>query len=265
MKICTARVKALIDREMNDIWKNRMILSTMIFVPLIFMLTTVGTMIAMSRDPDPKLNEISQKPSVPKQLRGLPRKSVLMASIAEQYLYYFLMIPCMLPLVIATTSIIGEKEQKSLEPLLATPVSTEELFLGKSLAAILMPILITWCSYGLTSVIISFFVPHEVLLIFIRPAWILAMLLLCPLIGWLSVLTGMIISSRVNDYRVAQQIGGLIVLPIVGLSIFDLLGKLYFSVTQVIMMSLTILAVSIIVLLIAVELFDRETILTRWK
>jgi len=64
---------------------------------------------------------------------------------------------------------------------------------------------------------------------------------------------------------VAQQIGGLIVLPIVGLSVFDLLGKLYFSVTHVIMMSLTILAVSIIVLLIAVELFDRETILTRWK
>lgn len=265
MKISTTRVKALIDREMNDVWKNRMILSSMIVLPLVFVLLMTGSMFAMCRISDSKSHSDSQKISIPRPLQGLPAKSAMLATIGEQYLFYFLMIPCMMPLVIATTSIIGEKEQKSLEPLLATPLTTEELFLGKSIAAISMPVLITWLSYGISVFIISFFTPREVLFHLTRPAWLLAMLLLCPLIGWISVLIGLIISSRVNDYRVAQQLGSIVVLPIVGLSIFVLLGKLYLTVTHILMMALTMLTVSIIVLLTAVELFERETILTRWK
>ncbi len=265
MKINTTRVKAIIDREMKDIWKNRMILSSMIALPLVFVILMTATMFGMSHLPDHKSYADSQKLSIPRPLQGLPVKSALLATIGEQYLFYFLMIPCMLPLVIATTSIIGEKEQKSLEPLLATPLSTEELFLGKSLAAISMPVFITWLSYGLSVLLVSFFTPREVILNLIRPAWLLAMLFMCPLLGWFSVLTGLIISSRVNDYRVAQQLGGVVVLPIVGLSIFVLLGKLYLTVTHILMMTMTVFTINIIVLLIAVELFERETILTRWK
>jgi ABC-2 type transport system permease protein len=98
-----------------------------------------------------------------------------------------------------------------------------------------------------------------------RPVWIVAMLLLGPLLAFLSVLTGVIVSSRINDPRAAQQITGIFVLPIVGLSLIVLMGKVFVSVPMVLLAALVTLVVDLGVLYFAVKVFQRETILTRWK
>ena len=59
------------------------------------------------------------------------------------------MMPLMVPVTIAAYSIVGEKVTRSLEPLLATPISTTKLLLGKGLAAALPGIVTAWISYGL--------------------------------------------------------------------------------------------------------------------
>lgn len=49
-------------------------------------------------------------------------------------------LPISVSLVIALETFVGEKERKSLEPLLATPLSDLQLYLGKTLAALLLPV-----------------------------------------------------------------------------------------------------------------------------
>jgi ABC-type Na+ efflux pump permease subunit len=78
-------------------------------------------------------------------------------------LLYFMMFPLVIPHQIAIYAIMSEKEQKSLEPLLATPLRTSELFLAKMLASVLPALLITWAAFVLFLAIIQVLLPANVL------------------------------------------------------------------------------------------------------
>ena len=98
-----------------------------------------------------------------------------------------------------------------------------------------------------------------------EPVWPLAIIVLVPLLAVMAVSLGVMISSRVNDTRVGQQIGALIVLPLVGLAIAQAAGKLLFSLPMLFAGAAVLAALDAAVLVAAVRLFQRETILTRWK
>jgi ABC-2 type transport system permease protein len=155
--------------------------------------------------------------------------------------------------------------KKSLEPLLATPVSTAELLVGKSLAAAVPAVILTWFSF--TGLIIGGYIimPKPVFLAMIRPVWVVGMALLSPLLALLSVFSGVIVSSRMNDPRAAQQVTGIFVVPIIAFSLVVLAGKVFLSVPMVLLAAAVVLALDCLVLYFAVRLFQRETILTRWK
>ncbi len=57
---------------------------------------------------------------------------------------FFIILAAILPSVIGSYSFIGEKVEKSLEPLLATPTTDDELLLGKCLAAFLPSVAATY-------------------------------------------------------------------------------------------------------------------------
>ena len=63
---------------------------------------------------------------------------------ADSIIYLFVILATVLPSTIAAYSIVGEKVEKTLEPLLATPTTDNEILLGKSIAAFIPPILSTW-------------------------------------------------------------------------------------------------------------------------
>ncbi len=64
--------------------------------------------------------------------------------IGDQLVPFMLLIvgffPMSFSLVIALETFVGEKERKSLEPLLATPITNTQLYVGKMLAAIIPPL-----------------------------------------------------------------------------------------------------------------------------
>src|SRR5205823_3949421 len=71
------------------------------------------------------------------------------AVLARNWLPMFLVLPIFLPILLAAQSIGGERERRTLEPLLATPVSTLSIILGKSIAALVPAMLITWVAAAL--------------------------------------------------------------------------------------------------------------------
>jgi ABC-2 type transport system permease protein len=107
--------------------------------------------------------------------------------------------------------------------------------------------------------------PLTVFVYSVRAVWIVAMILLSPLLAFLSVLCGVIVSSRINDPRAAQQITGVFIIPIVAISLVVLAGKIFVGVHMVIYAALVALLIDLVALYFAVRVFQRETILTRWK
>lgn len=178
----------------------------------------------------------------------------------------FMVLPAVLPTIIASYTLVGEKVNKSLEPLLATPTTDLELLGGKTLSIFLPTMLASWLS----------FVPFVVLVDLItRPAfgyfvlpnamWILAIFVMAPLIAMLSILSNVIVSSRVSDVRSAQQIGSLVVLPIILFFILILTQSSSTSVNLMGLFSVLLLGIDVLVFFLALKVFRREEILIRWK
>jgi len=181
-------------------------------------------------------------------------------------LMFFVLIPAIIPTVIASYSFVGEKLNKSLEPLLATPTTDFELLAGKSLAILLPSIAVTWISL-LPTIIIVDLVTAPVLGYYLLPnaIWIVGVFLVAPLFGALSVLVNVIVSAKVSDVRTSQQIGSIVVLPGVAFFIIALAGILILSVEYMLLFGLAVLVLDVGVFYLAIRVFKREQILVNWK
>ncbi len=209
---------AVVTKEARDLLANRLLLAAVVFPALIFAAIPTGIVAFIEvNELDPnQLGEIEQYIS---QFPDLDPKLAAQGFIVLNFMAYFLLIPAMVPMAIATQSVIGEKTARSLEPQLATPMEVSELLIGKAISAATPAVLATWAvflAYGFVNGAIAEPVLTE--LIF-NDVWRVAMISLVPLICLLSVLLGIIVSSRVNDARAAQQIGGFIVIPVIAVAV----------------------------------------------
>ena len=113
---------------------------------------------------------------------------------------------------------------------LATPISTPALLGGKALAAAIPGVLTAWASYVLFLIGARVFsVSDRVFSIFVDPMWLVALLLLAPLLTVMAVGVGIIVSSRTTDPRAAEQLGSFVVLPLILLVIGVMTGFLQLS------------------------------------
>ena len=94
--------------------------------------------------------------------------------------------------------------------------------------------------------------------------WIVAVVVITPLACIMSVEANVIVSSKVNDIRAAQQLGGLVVLPIVGLLIAVSLGA-ELSTILAALVTIVLVVVDVTLFYLSKETFQREEILTKWK
>jgi ABC-type Na+ efflux pump permease subunit len=175
-----------------------------------------------------------------------------------------IMLPLMMPILIAADSIVGEKERHTLVPLLATPLTDGELLLGKFLTALIPGLLV---AYG--NLVLAVLVVNGVVL-FMAPqflwAWpdmlsLVQAIILPILFAILAVGMMVIISGRATTVYEAYQTGGILILPamIFAYSGFLLgLGWLIFIIGSII-----ILIVDVILFRVAVRLFNRDALTTR--
>jgi ABC-2 type transport system permease protein len=179
---------------------------------------------------------------------------------------YLVLVAAVLPTIIASYSFVGEKTEKSLEPLLATPTTDGELLFGKSLAAFLPCIGATYIGGAifLTLVDVWSFINFGV---FLLPTlyWAVTMGIVTPLGCILSVEANVIISSRVSDIRAAQQLGGLVILPIVLVVILASTNSSIPNSTLTLIVSGALAAADLALFYLSKATFQREEILTKWK
>jgi ABC-2 type transport system permease protein len=190
--------------------------------------------------------------------------------LLSQIPFYLLLIPTMIAISFASFSIMEEKQTKTLEPLLATPVRTSELLLGKAFSGAIPAIIVTWFYAGVSIIgtrlilsggIVSAYILNGTL----AYVWLITLLLIVPVISVLSFLLGVISSSRASDAKNAQNGAVFIVLPVFAIIGVQISGFVMFTPILLLLLGIVIGVVDIFVLRLAVKLFQRESIITRWK
>jgi ABC-2 type transport system permease protein len=199
------------------------------------------------------------------ELEGLPGEARTQAFIFQQFLMMLVLVPITGSMALAAYSIIGEKQARTLEPLLATPTTTAEILVAKVLASFLPALLIEAIGIVLYFGGIGVMGAPGVLTALVSQRTALVLLLLAPLATLIALQIVVIASSRVNDYRTAQQFGTLIVLPVVAVLIAQGTGAFWLTVPMILLACGVLLVVWILLLLFGIAIFEREQILTRWK
>jgi ABC-2 type transport system permease protein len=95
--------------------------------------------------------------------------------------------------------------------------------------------------------------------------WALVTGIVIPLACVLSVEANIIISSRVNDIRAAQQIGGIIILPLLALAVLPSVLPIIPMDTLALILSGGLAIADIGLFYLSKATFQREEILTKWK
>jgi ABC-2 type transport system permease protein len=261
------QVSTVIRKEWEDARRNRTVLSVVIIVPLVMTALPVMMLFVMRRTPvkAQDMEELGRMLSNP-IFAGMNPIEAMQSSIASFMMILFLMMPLMVPVTIAAYSIVGEKVSRSLEPLLAAPITTTRLLVAKGLAAAIPGIVMAWICYVLFLIFARFLSASDrVFAFFVDPMWLIAMFVLSPLLTIMAVNVGIIVSSRTSDPRSAEQLGSLVVLPLLVLLFGPMVGLIMLNSTTFWICSVVVALVDVGLIYLGVVLFQRETILTRWK
>ncbi len=257
-------INTVLRREFAETIRNRLLLGTILIPPMILTvapLALAGVIGSRSLPAELAASVLTERP----EWAGFTASELAGAFTVQQFLAFFLLMPAYIPLAIATFSIIGEKQARSLEPVLAAPIRTSELLTGKALAALVPGVLAGWLTYLVFATLASFVYGPHLVGVVTDSSWLAGVFVLGPAVGLASVVAGVIVSSRVNDPRVAQQVGGVVIVPIIAITLIQASGTLLVGASGYLLMALLILIISLGGLRLGVRLFDREAILTRWR
>ncbi len=261
------RIRAIIAKEWREVFKNKFVIFTVSFLPLMITALPLVMLYFLGSADDFSGLSVSDLPPQFKPLCGeLNGGDCMLYYIVTQFILLFMMVPVIIPMTIASYSIVGEKTTRTLEPLLATPVSTLEILVGKGLAGVIPAVLTTWIGYLLYAGGAYLMVDNRAVVSkLFDPLWMIAIFGVGPLLSILGVSISVMISSRVNDPRVAEQISGIFVLPVVGLFIGQMSGFILINEEFILWMAVALAVLDAILFYFAIQVFQRETILSRWK
>ena len=178
---------------------------------------------------------------------------------------FFLIIPLMASSVIASDSFAGEKERKTIEALLATPISDSELFLGKILVSFIPAMLVTVVSFLIYSAVVDLvaLTIFNGRLLLPNLVWILSIFGLAPTLALASIGITVMISAKVKGFREAQQISVILLVPILALVFGQVSGALVFGPLVVAALIGLFAIIDLIVFQIGLKVFKREKILSK--
>jgi uncharacterized membrane protein SpoIIM required for sporulation/ABC-type transport system involved in multi-copper enzyme maturation permease subunit len=182
--------------------------------------------------------------------------------VGDRLLPFLLMVvgffPISFSLVIALETFVGEKERSSLEPLLATPLSDAQLYLGKTLAAMIPPLLAAYM--GITVYLIG---------LYIFKGWtptprLLALVLMLTTCEGLVMVSGaVVVSSQTTSVRAANLLASFIIIPMALLMQGEALIMFWANYDVLWWIVLFLLVVDAILVRMGIHIFNRESLLGR--
>ena len=260
-------VRALIAKEFLDLRRNRAALVPVAMITAMSLAlpfaVTIGIPVAtgLPLGDDPGLQRLSAIVGEP----ALSSNGRIELFLFQQFLMLFLLTPITGAMSLAAHAVIGEKQTRTLEPLLATPVTTFDLLVAKVFGALLPTLTISMAGLALYFAGIAAVADPGVFTAMLSARSATLILLVGPAAALVSLQGALVISSRVNDARTAQQFAVLLIMPLAVGIIGQFVGRMWLSVSLLAFVGLGLFGVWLLLVALSVALFDRESILTRWK
>ena len=260
------KIWVIMRKEWSEVFRNRLVLFTVAFLPLILTALPLAILIGLRGADSGEVLAMSDMPEAFGELcGGLSAGDCGSYFLVSEFLLMFMLLPLAIPVTIASYSIVGEKVTRTLEPLLATPISTAQLLGGKSAAAVIPGVVMTWAAFAVFSVGVRLLASPAIAARLSDPMWLLAVFVVGPLLALAAVSIAVMVSSRTSDPRVAEQVSMLVMLPLFLVLVGQVSGLILLNTQLVLFIALGLVVVDVGLMAFAVSLFQRETILTRWR
>jgi uncharacterized membrane protein SpoIIM required for sporulation len=184
------------------------------------------------------------------------------APIGPRLIPFLLMIvgffPISISLVIALETFVGEKERNSIEPLLTTPISDGELYLGKMLAAMILPLMGSYL--GITVYLVSLYWSMG----YVPPLNLLVPIVVLTTMQALVMVSGaVVVSSHTTSVRAANLLASFILIPTALLVQAESVIMFWARYEVLWWIALGLVVVALILVRMGVRIFNREEILAR--
>ncbi len=238
MSFSRTRVSAILLKELRDYRRNRFVLLTMAATPVLFIVLPMIQLIAAN-------------------VTGKAVDTRIGLS-----LIYMLVIPLMMPSVMSAYSVVGEREQGTLEPVLITPIRREEFLIGKALAVLLPTVVIAYAVFGIVLAAVSLFAHPSIASAIDGGTHVLVQLLFTPLLAGWAIWIGIGVSTRSTDVRAAQQLSVLGSVPPLALVALVSLNVIAVSTALALGLAAALLAFDLLAWRIVGAMFDRERLIT---
>ena len=261
-------------KDWREIRRNWQVLAPVIVVPLIISVVMPAVIMLI---PNITPQTASSTQQLEELLKNMPTslKMEIAGMTSQQAFSYiltvyllaplFLITPIMASSVISSDSFAGEKERKTIEALLATPLSDSELFLGKVLVSFIPAIIITFISFTIYGTVVDILglSTFSGRLLLPNATWLIMVFGLAPLIALASIGLTVMISAKVKGFREAQQISVILLLPVLAMMFGQVSGVLFFGPLVTATMIGVFAVVDLLVLYAGIKVFKREEILSK--
>jgi ABC-2 type transport system permease protein len=263
------RVRAIMGKDIRSVSSSKMVLLPIVIVPLLLCVLVPAAILLMALRFDTVfisgvdyVERLIPMYSLPDTLPG-PTDQIMYIFLNFTFLPLFMLVPIMASSVIASDSIVGEKERKTLETLLYTPVTNREFLVAKLLGAFVPAVLVSWGGFAGYFVVLNLiYWTARGMLILQSWIWLPAILLLSPAVSALGLSVTLIVSLKAKTYMEAQQTAGVIVLPFILLIVVQIAGLLTFKPLYVVGLSIALGLVSYWIVARLAPRFTREAIIT---
>jgi ABC-type Na+ efflux pump permease subunit len=240
MSFSWTRVGAILHKELRDYRRNRFVIGTMTAMPLVFIVLPMIQLFNANAHADSTNFNLHIGAS----------------------LLYMLVIPAFLPSTLSAYSVVGEREQGTLEPVLITPIRREEFLIGKALAAFIPTLVIAYTVFGIFLAAAALFAHPVIVSAIYSGTHVLVQLLFTPLLAGWGIWVGIAVSARSADVRVAQQLSVLGTLPLLAILALISLDVITVSAGLAVGLAAALLAIDLLAWRAVAAMFDRERLIT---
>ncbi len=218
-------IRAVVAKDLYQVRQNTMVWLPMVILPVILQIVLPAFMILLPRIAgEAEMNMEDIEPllkMLPPALNPVSKTTspeALWVIVSSSYLFapFFLIVPIMVSSILAADSLVGEKERKTLEGLLYTPLSDAELYVAKALVAMLPALALTFGSFVVYTIVVNAAGYSTVGKIFFPTSiWWPLVFWLAPAVSVAGLGVTVLISSKAKSFMQAQQTSGILVLPVV--------------------------------------------------
>ena len=224
-------------KDWLEIKRNWQVLVPIIILPVIFSIVFPIVLVLISKAPTQNVSPLQDFQSllsilpldVQAQLAQFtPTQVMVCVMVLYFFAPFFLIIPIMASSVIGSDSFAGERERKTIEALLATPISDTELLMGKILVSFIPAMIITISSFTVYATIVDVmtFGMFNGMLLLPTVNFLVMIFGVAPTLALCSIGLTVIIPAKVKGFKEAQQISVILFLPVLGLVFAQIAGLL---------------------------------------